>query len=140
MNLFSWCVQSIMFLSSQVEASRQQRVALGFELTSASKLMALLSYLKFGLNPMEFELLEAYLCPELAEGAEQGWEEVVDAALTYLLRTSLAKNAKDSVLISHQLEPLDDVDKLIKHVGMVFDRLGKGGRLIKLKTDRVAKK
>jgi Bardet-Biedl syndrome 9 protein len=128
-----------MFLSNQVESFKQQRIALGYELTSASKLMALLSYLKFGLNPMELELLEAHLCPDLCEGVEQGWEEVVDAALTYLLRTSLAKNVKDTVLISHQLEPLDDVEKLTKHIGMVFDRLGKGGRLIKLKTDRVKK-
>jgi Bardet-Biedl syndrome 9 protein len=128
-----------MFLSNQVESFKQKRITLGYELTSASKLMSLLSYLKFGMNPMEFELLESYLCPELAEGVEQGWEEVVDASLTYLLRTSLAKNAKDSVLISHQLEPLDDVEKLTKHIGMVFDRLGKGGRLIKLKSDRTKK-
>lgn len=131
--------QSIMFLSSQVESHQRRRSALGYELTSASKLMALLSYLKFGMNPMEFELLESYLCPELSEGVEQGWEEIVDASLTYLLRTSLAKNVKDSVLISHQLEPLDDVEKLTKHIGMVFDRLGKGGKLMKLKAERTKK-
>ena len=128
-----------MFLSNHVEIHKQKRISIGYELTSASKLMALLSYLKFGMNPMEFELLESYLCPDLAEGVDQGWEEVVDASLTYLLRTSLAKNVKDSVLISHQLEPLEDVERLTKHIGMVFDRLGKGGRLIKLKTDRVRK-
>ena len=50
--------------------------------------------LKFGLSPDERSLLESHLCPNLTEGSEQGWEETVEASLTYLLKTSLAKAFK----------------------------------------------
>jgi hypothetical protein len=41
-------------------------------------------------------LLRSYLAPDIQEGADQGWEETVNAAVMYLLKTSLAKNVKDT--------------------------------------------
>ena len=60
----------------------------------------------------------------------QGWEESVDAAMTHLLRTSLAKVAKDcaheSALGQPPLVMPEDTTKLKKHISIVFDRLKKG--------------
>lgn len=63
----------------------------------------------------------------------QGWEESVDAAMTHLLRTSLAKVAKESAPSSGgqtpQLSMPPNTEKLKKHISIVCDRLNKGARL-----------
>lgn len=63
----------------------------------------------------------------------QGWEENVDAAMTHLLRTVLAKVPRDSVpaLLSGQppLEMPPDTKRLKKHISIVCDRLSKGASL-----------
>lgn len=121
-------------LGDKVETSKAYLRKLSAEMESTSRLMALLAHLKFDTSPLEHAQLEAYLCPDLQhDGTEQGWEEVVDASLTYILRTSLAKNSKETAMVSTQMEPLDNVDKLTKHIGIVFDRLSKGARIVKLK-------
>jgi Bardet-Biedl syndrome 9 protein len=62
---------------------------------------------------------------------DQGWEETMDASLTYLLKTSLAKNAKESATLPNSaLDMPSEVDSLLKHIQMVLDRLAKGARLI----------
>ena len=38
--------------------------------------------------------------PQVDDTAEQGWEERADAALVHLLRTGLAKSAKDASALS----------------------------------------
>jgi Bardet-Biedl syndrome 9 protein len=59
----------------------------------------------------------------------QGWEEVADAAVSHLLRTSLAKSSKTS---QHSapltLEPMKDVTRFKKHVSAVLDRVCRGSR------------
>lgn len=124
--------EGTMYLGEQVAMHKRRIRQLAMELESGSKLVALLAYLKFKLSPMEHQLLESYLCPDLSESTEQGWEEVVEASLTYLLKTALAKTAKDSALMTNSLEIPENSDKLKKHIGMVLDRLAKGARLIKL--------
>lgn len=77
-----------------------------------------------------YSLLEAYLCPNLNDGLDQGWEETVEASMTYLLKTCLAKTIKENVSLNNTtIEIPNSIDRLLKHIGMVFDRLGKGGRL-----------
>ena len=76
------------------------------DLACLSRTIALLATLKCGLNDAERALLESYLCPEGAEGGasgitEQGLEETMDASLTYLLKTALAKNMKESATLSN---------------------------------------
>lgn len=69
----------------------------------------------------------------IVPGYPQGWEERVDAAMIHLLRTSLAKVAKDSVSGSASGHPPltmpEDTKKMKKHISIVFDRLSKGARL-----------
>ena len=63
-------------------------------LSSAVRLVLLLMKYRFNLDEKNFEVLESHLTPIVDDTPEQGWEERVDAAMTHLLRTSLAKSAK----------------------------------------------
>jgi Bardet-Biedl syndrome 9 protein len=64
----------------------------------------------------------------------QGWEEVTDAALSHLLRTSLAKASKTS---QHPapitLEPMKDIARLKKHISSALDRISKGSHRLERK-------
>ena len=87
--------------------------------------MVLHAGMKFGLSAPDRALLQSYLCPCIANnndeasggdissnnggggggggggnGSAHGWEEVVDAAVTHLLKTSLSKNSKDSASLA----------------------------------------
>lgn len=59
----------------------------------------------------------------------QGWEESVDAAVTHLLRTCLAKSAKDQTVNPAPLGILKETTKLKKHIALLCDRLSKGAKL-----------
>lgn len=68
----------------------------------------------------------------------QGWEEMVDAAISHLLKTCLSKSSKEQALnLSSQLSIPKDTSRLKKHITLLCDRLAKGGRLC-LSTDAVA--
>ena len=63
----------------------------------------------------------------------QGWEERIDASMTHLLRTSLAKTAKESAGVPPPLSMPPDTAKLKKHITYVCDRLSKGALLVRAK-------
>ena len=57
----------------------------------------------------------------------QGWEEQVDASVTHLLRTTLAKSSKDqAVPPNSSLEMPAECQKLKKHIALLCDRILKG--------------
>ena len=90
---------SLLTTSDTVQESQRRVGRLMGDLTCASRLITLLATMRCGLSPQERLLLDSFLCPQLEEGlgGEQGgWEELVDASLTYLLKTSLAKNVKET--------------------------------------------
>ena len=61
---------------------------------------------------------------------EQGWQETTDAALTFLLRTSLAKAGKENQGATPiTLEPAKDTTRIKKHISSVVDRITKGSRI-----------
>ncbi|XP_064911229.1 protein PTHB1 isoform X6 [Columba livia] len=72
----------------------------------------------------------------LLEGTfREGWEEAVDAAISYLLRTCLSKSSKEQALnLSSDLCMPKDTSRLKKNITVFCDRLAKGGRL-SLSTD-----
>ena len=60
----------------------------------------------------------------------QGWEDTTDAALTFLLRTSLAKPGKENQGATPiSLKSAKDTTRLRKHISSVIDRINKGGRI-----------
>ena len=60
----------------------------------------------------------------------QGWEESVDASVSQLLRTCLAKSAKDQAVNPSPLSMTTDPTKLKKHIAQMCERLAKGARLV----------
>ena len=61
----------------------------------------------------------------------KGWEETTDAALTFLLRTSLAKPGKENQGATPiTLDVPKDTTRLKKHISSVMDRISKGGRIV----------
>ncbi|XP_068106150.1 protein PTHB1 [Hyperolius riggenbachi] len=97
---------------------------------SATRLIILLIGLWQKLSKDQVSILEAIFLPLLEDGQELGWEEVVDAALSHLLRTCLSKSSKEQALnLTSQLSIPKDASKLKKHITLLCDRLAKGGRL-----------
>lgn len=98
-------------------------------LSCATHLLLLLMRYRFNLDDNDFDVLRAHLSATVDDNSEQGWEECTDAAMTHLLRTSLAKSAKDTAAVPQPLTVPQDTSKLKKHITIVCDRLTKGGRL-----------
>ena len=60
----------------------------------------------------------------------QGWQETTDAALTFILRTSLAKPGRENQGATPiTLEVSKETTRVKKHISSVMDRLTKGGKL-----------
>ena len=79
--------------------------------------------------PLEHDVVPA------GDGTANGWRagaRCIDEklSLTFLLKTSLAKNAKDAAVLPASLETPPNCEKLRKHIAIVLDRLGKGASLV----------
>ena len=61
----------------------------------------------------------------------QGWEETTDASVTFLLRTVMGRGSRDSASTPELKMPADTV-KLKKHLGILFDKILKGGASLNL--------
>ncbi|KAJ7985514.1 hypothetical protein DPEC_G00352840 [Dallia pectoralis] len=116
------------------DAAEENRACLDqafVRLRSASHLLILLVSLWQGLGTEQKAILEATLLPLLQDTPQLGWEESVDAAVSHLLRTCLSRSPKDQALslFTAQLSIPKDTARLKKHITLLCDRLGKGGRL-----------
>merc|ERR1712232_303183 len=98
-------------------------------LSSATELVLLLIRFRFELDAENFRVLRLHLSPEVTDSSEQGWEEQVDISLSHLLRTSLARNAKDRSALPPPMKVPPDTTKLRKRITTVVDRLASGGRI-----------
>jgi Bardet-Biedl syndrome 9 protein len=98
-------------------------------LSAATELVLLLIRFRFELDEENFRRLRLHLSPEMCDTVEQGWEEQVDASLIHLLRTSLARNAKDRSALPPPMKVPQDTMKLKKRITNVVDRLANGGRI-----------
>ncbi|CAF0858759.1 unnamed protein product [Didymodactylos carnosus] len=80
-------------------------------------------------------LLNSILTPIVNDDNEQGWEEYVDASLTFALRTMLSRSSTKGDLIPASSATFNnstlniDVTKLKKRIQMFCDRLEKGASL-----------
>jgi len=98
-------------------------------LSAATDLVLLLIRFRFELDDENFRVLRLHLSPEMCDTIHQGWEEQVDASLIHLLRTSLARNAKDRSALPPPMKVPQDTLKLKKRITNVVDRLANGGRI-----------
>ena len=89
-------------------------------LSCVTRLILTLVRYRFGLDAENFALLQSYFALSCMDADdESGWEETVDAAMTHLLKTSLAKTAKESsaqTVTATTLQMPADTQKLKKHI------------------------
>ncbi|XP_049901956.1 protein PTHB1 isoform X1 [Epinephelus moara] len=119
------------------EAAEENRALLEeafVRLRSATHLLVLLLSLWQGLTPDQTAILEATLLPLLQDTPQLGWEESCDAAVSHLLRSCLSRSPKDQATSLAQaggpmLGLPSDTARLKKHITLMCDRIGKGGRL-----------
>ncbi|KAJ7390596.1 Protein PTHB1 [Desmophyllum pertusum] len=100
-----------------------------YNLSCGTRLINFLIKLWTNMTDKDFEVLQTALSPEVSESEDQGWEEITDAGITHLLRTSLAKSAKDQAVGVSAMKIPKDTSKLKKHIALMCDRLNKGGKL-----------
>ncbi|TSN21177.1 Protein PTHB1 [Bagarius yarrelli] len=123
--------RQVIALADAAEENRACLVQAFSKLRSATHLLILLVSLWQGLSIDQTSILEATLLPLLQDTPQLGWEESVDAAVSHLLRTCLSRSPKDQAisLSTSQLIMPKDTSRLKKHITLLCDRIGKGGRL-----------
>ncbi|GLC42379.1 Protein PTHB1 [Pleodorina starrii] len=120
----------LMDLAAAMEAAQTDLSARARRLSGCCQLLLLLVKWRFALNEAEAAVLRACISPEIIDGSEIGWEETTEAAMTHLLRTCLAKSAKEQAVQVTPLAPAKDTQRLRKHVSLVLERMARGMRLL----------
>ena len=145
-------------LADALEAAQRARGRVARALGGALRLLARLAALKFGLAAADEAALLDALDPSVGGAAgpvgaacgggddggggegsggggdsgatdDVGWEEQAEAALTHLLRSALARSAKEAAVEVAPLARAPDTQRLRKRLTLVLERLAKGGRL-----------
>ncbi|ETV91112.1 hypothetical protein H310_14209 [Aphanomyces invadans] len=119
----------ILDLSRQVDQVQRKLSVSGNRLACSVHLLLMLMRYKFDLDDDNFAVLQSHLSPRVADA----WEESTEAAITDLLKTSLAMKkepAAATVGVPVELVLPEDTKKLKKHITIMCDRLSKGGRLV----------
>ncbi|XP_076821847.1 protein PTHB1-like [Clavelina lepadiformis] len=123
----------LLALADAVEEHKENMRRCSSHLSSASRLLVLLTRLWKDLSPEEEEDLASIL--HLAQtdnfSSSSGWEEIVDSSLTVLLKTTLSRSdgSMPTQPGSGILEIPQDTVKVKKHLAIFMDRLAKGSRL-----------
>ncbi|XP_075601513.1 protein PTHB1 isoform X2 [Balearica regulorum gibbericeps] len=127
--------REVIALADAAEENQANMFQAFTKLKSATHLVIMLISLWQKLSTDQVAILEATFLPLAEDTQELGWEETVDAAISYLLRTCLSKSSKEQALTSSsQLCMPKDTSRLKKNITLFCDRLAKGGRL-SLSTD-----
>ncbi|GLI70845.1 hypothetical protein VaNZ11_015856, partial [Volvox africanus] len=121
---------SIMDLGSSMEAAQADLAIRSRRLSGCVQLLLLLVRWRFALNEAEFAVLKACISPQVIDGSEIGWEEITEAAMTHLLRTCLAKSAKEQAVQVTPLTAAKDTQRLRKHISLVLERMARGMKLL----------
>jgi Bardet-Biedl syndrome 9 protein len=126
--LFQTTYTALQAAASRVQEAQAAQAACARRLSCATQLVLMLMRYRFSLDSANFDILSCHLSPDVGDG-EVGWEESVDAAITHLLRTVLAKTSREVATAPQTLTMPEDTSRLKRHIAIVCDRLGKGARL-----------
>jgi hypothetical protein len=131
--------RTVMISAEEVEVVQKEMNMNANHLAAVTSLLNLLIRLRFGLTSEEALVLEGCLSPltdpdkcSAADPLAVGWEEITDAALTHLLRTSLSSKSSSAssssglLLDAASLTLPQDTSKLQRHLTILCDRLQKG--------------
>ncbi|KAM9782484.1 protein PTHB1 [Neosynchiropus ocellatus] len=124
----------VMALAEAAQENQLQLEEAFVRLRSATYLLVLLTTLWQNLTQEQSKILEATLLPVLQDTPQLGWEESCDAAVAHLLRSCLSRSPKDQATSLAQtggpvLGLPRDTARLKKHIALLCERIGKGGRL-----------
>eukprot|EP00913_Durusdinium_trenchii_P004632 g4301.t1 len=141
--LLNLTFEQTILLTDAIDDVEQALRTVSCHLSAATELILLLIKFRFGLDEDNFSVLRRHFSPEICDTTEQGWEEKVDTSLLHLLRTSLARSAKDRNTLpppmkvfhlgsspkSSPQKAVQDTMKLRKRITNVVDRLATGARV-----------
>ncbi|XP_075220052.1 Bardet-Biedl syndrome 9 [Lycorma delicatula] len=119
--LLRYSYENILEFSHELENTLLDLKKCGCELSSAVRLILILIKLSECAVQKDLEDLTAALSYTLYKAENQGWEEVCEAGVCYLLQTSLAKSVRD-----HQrtcINPLKEIGRFKKHIAGAIDRV-----------------
>lgn len=120
----------LMDLGAAQEERQQALATISNKLAAAVQLMLIIIKYRFGLDRDAELMLRCCLSPEVLDSAGGvGWEEHTEAAVTGLLRTVLARNAKEAAAAVIPLASFKDTARLKKHLSLVLERMAKGMKL-----------
>lgn len=128
--LFEQTFKSLLELAKVIEEEQANVATFANKLSSSTSLILSLARLK--LAEADHQVLTSMLTsmvPPFSE-EEHGWQEIVEANMLHLLRTSLAKSKQEAVSVPQPIQMAKDTRKLQKYIALVFDRLSKGGKLV----------
>lgn len=128
-SLLSLTFEQVIQLTETIDDVERALRTVSCHLSAGTELVLLLTRFRFELDDENFKVLRLHLSPEMHDTREQGWEEQVDASLIHLLRTSLARNAKDRAALPPPMKVPGDTLKLKKRIKSVVDRLASGSRI-----------
>ncbi|CAF2420164.1 unnamed protein product [Rotaria sp. Silwood2] len=126
--------QQILALADRYEQCRYELNRCSHDLSCATKLICLLLKISVNLSNENTQLLNAILSPVISDDNEQGWEETVDLAVNYALRTVLSRSKSTDIgslpnAIGNSTANID-INKLKKRLQTLCERLEKGGSLV----------
>ncbi|GMH42672.1 hypothetical protein BSKO_10591 [Bryopsis sp. KO-2023] len=116
-------------LGDSVEVKEKQLKQVSVSLAAGVRLLLNLIRTQYDLDDPAFAVLTHALSPEIPEEIDVGWEEITAGGMTNLLKTTLAKNSKETTTQLQPLEMMQDTQKLKKHISIVLERISKGGSL-----------
>lgn len=126
-SLLDGTFRQVMQTIEAVEQAQLEVKRSSANLSCITNLLVFLVRLSSGMSEEEVNKLKAALTPIVHDDQDQGWQESTDAALTFLLRTSLAKAGKENQGATPiTLEQAKDTTRIKKHVSSVIDRVTKG--------------
>ncbi|XP_045624532.1 protein PTHB1 isoform X3 [Procambarus clarkii] len=97
----------------------------GCRLSCVVRLVLELVRLQTAMPDHQYSLLSAALSPIVYLSMDQGWEEITDASVTFLLRTILGRGPRDATSTPELTVPADTT-KLKKHLALLLDKVTKG--------------
>jgi Bardet-Biedl syndrome 9 protein len=118
--------QSLQELGALALKTEQELKQSKGKLQCMTEIVLLRMRMQFKLDGSSYEILRSHLSPIVADTTVQGWEECVNAAMMHLLRTVLAKSAKDSASVVQPLKFPSSTTKLQKHLTIVLKRMAAG--------------
>eukprot|EP00944_MAST-04C_sp_MAST-4C-sp1_P015524 g15524.t1 len=109
--------------AESIEDKQREIIGLSSDLSCGTELLICLVSHKSHLSSASVEVLRAHLTPHVEQKFVQGWEECVDSAMTHLLRSVLAKSAKDASSNVAPIQYTENTSKLKRHFDIVCRRL-----------------